>query len=340
MTTTDTGGTRSSFTRSYGKVLIKFITISIVSVSIGPAISFLLFLLFRGFILAQNLILNPITDLETVGYYAILMSILLFGITWYYFLVSEKKYKAFEPIDASLTLHEITPYLSDKQGRLSASDLPEQAFNSSEKNKYIIEQAFSLIGLLFIFALIFSMIALNIYLFGALIPLDNVRIFGSQARWYLGIFFYALLAVICLIFLLFKFKSAIFNRYIDQFNYKQFWYGFWGTLFLEAYKAENITNKIIEKEKVEKFKEKHPVITKKLLLSDTTTADDLLSAKKLFREKIKEAEEIPSFIIPKSVYKLIEFYAYATVIAGLLANKIIGAITTIFEQLAHILLGW
>jgi hypothetical protein len=214
--------------------------------------------------------------------------------------------------------------------------LPSIASKGTQKNTHAIEKSITLIGLFGILGLIFGLMTINIFVFGAFNPPDRELLMGNETRWLIELTFFGGLTIVCFILLIWLLRKNILPRYIDQYYHKLFWHGYFSSLLIQI--DASINKKEAISKSVNNFKDKYPEISKFLNVPENIEKDALITLIEFANDRFAEIEDISTFIIPPSVSKLLQFYAYATIIAGLLANLLIDPITTIIIKISEIIL--
>jgi hypothetical protein len=270
------------------------------------------------------------TSSSLLGYYTILISVLMFGLVWYSYYIRNKDFKLKGKVFHTFN-HKITSkFLNiDDKGQ----DLPNEAFEGSEKNIVFIEKAIPLIGFATILSLIFALVTFTISVFGIFSSDLREQIISEELRWVISITFFGIGFLFFLIIALWLTYKKIYQRFVIQYRYKQFWMGYYGTL-LSSIDSDFTSNAKLNNY-LKDFKTNYSDLHEVLNSAEKGMEPEYLE---YIKDHFIEAENIPVIISPKSLSKLLQFYAYATIITGLLADRLTEPITTMMEKIISFLL--
>ncbi|HKZ40156.1 MAG TPA: hypothetical protein VJ044_04290, partial [Candidatus Hodarchaeales archaeon] len=246
-----------------------------------------------------------------------------------FYYMRNKSTKISAEIDHNVVTMIVQDHLPPNQ---PLGNLPDVAKRNSERNTIMIERSLTTLGLFAILSLIFSLLAVNIFVFGVFLPFGLIASFiGSEFRWYLAIAFYLGLSALCLFILIWTFHRKVFQRIIDQYRYRGFWMGFFASILITD-KLSHGNNNLLSLAK--DFEKSQPSIAMFLSKISFNNDQEFLA---LVYSQFSDAESQPTLIFPGSAGKLIQFYAYASIVAGLLADKLVEPIKAILDNIVQFL---
>ncbi|MHA1983203.1 MAG: hypothetical protein ACW967_02535 [Candidatus Hodarchaeales archaeon] len=321
---------------SFVKSVSSFLAHLVLSLTVGPIIAVILFLLWLIALGQGSPFANFITEESLVGYWFVILLLLMFGLVWLEYFNNRK--------DASLSSLKcnrwwIEYWIFFKKQNEELIELPSEAEEhfyvklvSMDKDLALILGSLILTTLSFVVTIIIYFTRDRVRL---LLPNDLTF---SDYQWIVGVFIFLLVGSIAFIICLVLLYRSFFKLNKDQYLWKRFWIGF---LLYTLKNSHQDFSKFKEQSDIESFiesfKSKYSSLANEISNSLTESSLNLEFVAWL-ENKLEEVEQSPSILIPPSLSSITAFYGFALIIAGSFGNLIVGPATDLLRFISDFFL--
>jgi hypothetical protein len=322
---------------SFLKTITNFIAHLILSLTIGPIVAVVLFLLWLIAIGQGGPFANFITEESLVGYWFVILLLLMFGLVWLGYFNNRK--------DASLASLKCNRWWTEYWIFFEKDDKELINIPAEAKEHYFVKlvnidkKLAWILGTL-ILTIISFIVAIIIYF-----TRDRIRLLlpndlaFSDYQWILGVIIFLISGVSSLIICLYLAYKSFFKLNKEQFLWKRFWIGFLLHSLINMH--QNFSN--FDKNQtsiqsfIDGFKGKYQSLANEI--SESFSELPFNNEFVVWLEtKLEEVEHAPSILIPASLSIITAFYGFSLLIAGSFGDLIVGPATDLLRFISDFFL--
>lgn len=327
---------------SYTRMVVNFITHLILSLIIGPLIAVFLFAFYYIMYNLDPSVIGTISQDKLVGYWFLLIVVLVFGLVWLGF-INNRKNDFLASQKCGRWYYEYWNILYDNvQANQTIPTLPAEGSKHYEVRTIAMDKDFPRVLGLVIVLLMAPIMAILVYFSPSL--LKNVGASSSiqEVSKLASVTFWVIIFIIALVLEFFFGRKMFFKPNIEHFAWRQFWINLMLVTLMNDKLYSSMkgyeTSQVAEVTKV--FSDKYKVIYDQMTTilanqNNTLTVDQV----EWLENMLLYLEATPGFLIPPSISLISKFYAYALIIAGTFSSVLLGpasyVLNTIMKFIFH-----
>ena len=328
----------SDKTLQYGKTLVSFSFHLLISLVSGPIIAVILYLSYFLSLQQSKIVISAINEDRLIGYWLLIISILIFGLVWLGFF-NKRKSVSLSELKCQRWYYEFwNALMNNIQDVETIPALPTVAGTHIDVNRNKMDKSLpNILGVLILAGMAPIMAFLSYYSSNILTKVTPGLVL-NEYQWLIGTLFWLVIFLACLIVLFYWLRKNFFLVNVEHYSWKQFWV----QLILVTLTKDKMFQQMNglsdrNSEKLMKtFSENFPAINKKI--------DEIFDQQKTLNvdqiewleEKMEYFENTPGFIYPPSISNITKFYGYALIIAGSLSSLLVEPARFVLENIVNL----
>lgn len=327
---------------SYGRLVTSFIIHLVLSLVIGPLIAVFLY----GFyIIALGLdpsLSKTISQEKLVGYWFLLIVILVFGLIWLGF-INNRKNDLLASQKCQRWYYEYWNILFDNvQDPQKIPHLPVEASSHYQVRTIAMDKALPrTLGIGIVVAMSPIMAVFSYFTPSIISQIDQNANVAGVAK-FLGTLFWLVLFIISVALLIYFVQKKFFKPNVEHSIWRQFWINLiLVTLMndqlyvsMKGYEASQVSK--ITSAFSDKYKDIYQQLSTALANQNNTLTVDQLD---WLENMINDLENTPNFLIPPSISLISKFYTYAIIAVGVLSSVLLGPASYVLNSIMHLFFG-
>ncbi len=327
---------------SYTRLVVNFTIHLILSLIVGPLIAVFLFAFYS---IAYNLdptVRNAISQDKLVGYWFLLIVVLMFGLVWLGF-INNRKNDFLASQKCQRWYYEYWNILFDNvQDLQNIPSLPSEGSKHYEVRSIAMDKDFPRVLALIIVLIMAPIMAIFVYFSPSLLSHVGASNQVQEVAKVTAVAFWCFIFLIALILEFFYVRKVFFKPNIDHYSWRQFWIN----LILVTLMNDKLyssmkgydTSKVGDVTKF--FSDKYSSIYDQMnaVLSNqnnTLNVDQI----EWLENMINYLETTPAILIPPSISLISKFYAYALIIAGTFSSVLLGPASYVLNTIMKFFFG-
>jgi len=327
---------------SYTRMVLNFTFHLIVSLIIGPIIAFFLFAFYT---IAYNLdptVRTTISQDKLVGYWFLLIVVLMFGLVWLGF-INNRKNDFLASQKCQRWYYEYWNILYDNvQANEKIPTLPSEASKHYEVRTIAMDKDFPRVLALIIVLIMAPIMAIFVYFAPSLLSHVGASNAVQEVAKVAAVTFWSSVFIIALIFEFFFVRKMFFKPNLEHYLWRQFWINLvLVTLMndklyssMKGYETSQVAE--VTKAFSDKYKDIYNQMNTILSNQNNTLTVDQID---WLENMILYLEATPSFLIPPSISLISKFYAYALIIAGTFSSVLLGPASYVLNTIMKFFFG-
>jgi len=326
---------------SYGRLVVNFTIHVILSLIVGPLIAVFLFAFYSIAYQLDPVVRDAVSEEKLVGYWFILIVVLMFGLVWLGFINNRKNdFLASQKCQRWYYEYWNTLY-NNVQDAQNIPPLPSEASRHFEVRTIAMDKNLPRVIALFIVMIMapimFSFIFFSPSLLAKVGASESIQGIAKTA----ALIVWGTIFLVAVILEFFYVRKTFFKPNLEHYLWRQFWINFvLVTLMndklyssMKGYEASQISE--VTKSFSDKFSGIYKQITSVLESQQNTLNTDQLE---WLENMITYLEDTPSFLIPPSITLISKFYTYALIIAGTFSSVLLGPASYVLKTIMNFLL--
>ena len=327
---------------SYGRLVVNFTIHLILSLIVGPLIAVFLFAFYSIAYSLEPSVRDAISQDKLVGYWFLLIVVLMFGLVWLGFINNRKNdFLASQKCQRWYYEYWNTLY-GNVQDTQKIPSLPSEASRHYEVRTIAMDKNFPRVLALVIILIMSPIMFIFIFFspsllshFGASEAIQGVAKIAALSVW-------ATIFLIALVLEFFYVRKTFFKPNLEHYVWRQFWVN----LILVTLMNDTLYSSIkgYETSQVNEvtsafsgtYKNIYDQITTVLANQNNTLNADQLQ---WLESMITYLEDTPGFLIPTSISLISKFYTYALIVAGTFSSVLLGPANYVLNTIIKFLLG-
>ena len=327
-------------TLSYVRLIINFTTHLILSLIIGPLIAVFLYAFYFIALRVEPSTASKVNQNSLVGYWFLLIVILVFGLIWLGFFNNRKSDLLASQKCKRWYYEYWNTLVGNVQDTKDIPDLPAEAMNHFEVHTNAMDKHLPRILGFAILAAMAPIMAVFSYFSPSLISRIDPTV--KNVDKIVGVTFWVIVFLISVGILFYLVRKGFFQPNIEHYVWRQFWINLiLVTLMndklycsMKGYEISQVNT--VTKAFSDKYKAIYNQITAIIANQNNTLNADQLD---WLENMITYLETTPSFLIPPSITTISKFYTYALIIIGAFSSVLVEPAKYVLTTIAKFLLG-